>query len=582
MTGREWFMFGSTALGGLALFLFGIRMMSDSLTRAAGRPLQRLLERTTARPANGLLLGSLIGLLVQSSAGTVLLVGFVHAGLMTLAETATLTFGINIGATLSMQLLSFKLADYALAGIAVGFAGSLLWPHPRGRAAWRGVMGFGLLFLGMRLMSDAAAPQKELLAPLLAHVDGATLRGTLTGIAVAAGITGILQSSGAVIGMVFAMISAGVITDLRGAYPVIIGANIGTCVTALLGSIGTNIDARRSAISHLLFNLWSAGLAVLTAPLFYGLIPLTSGDLVHQAANANTLKMVATALALLPFARLHIRIVTFLTPSRKQAPESSHLDETLLDKPEQVVTALIQELRRAARICLQSMHYNAEWMSHRRGMLVRKIKKNEESIDKIKASVRDYVRDATHRYLSKRQSILLQHLERCMADIERIGDHIDAMADLSVRRKDEPAAQFDEALMREWGRLFEAAAHVLEPVIDSLDPEIEHFQKVARNILKARDEYMDIGMEVKSTLTERMEDKQIPPLTGIYFNDYIASFDKIVKHARAIALAEQQPQFWIKRKKLHCVTETAEPDDIPREEGLDEDFLDRLQKEGYL
>lgn len=575
------FILVATVLGGLALFLFGINLMSAGLRHAFGDHLRVMLKKATRNRAAGLGLGSVIGLMIQSSAGTVMLVGLIHAGLMTLMQSAPVIFGINIGTTLSMQLISFKLGDYCFALIAMGFLLSMTVPGSKRRAAGRALLGFGLLFLGMQVMSDAVHPYRDALAPYLAQADGSTLRGALTGVLIAAGITGIIQSSGATIGMVFAMISAGVITDLRGAYPIIIGANIGTCVTALLGSIGAHIDARRAAISHLLFNILSAALAVATAPVFYQLIPLTSGDLVHQAANANTAKMVFSALILLPFAQWHTKIVARLIPARHPPPEPSHLDEELLDRPERVVAAAIAELRRVGNLCLQSLRLNAEYMLKHNGSALRRIKKNEDAVDEIKVAMREYLTDATHRYLSKRQSILLQHLNRCMAEMERIGDHIDAMCDISVRKRAIPSARFDKQLVEDWFKLFEATVEVIRQVDASLDPEREHFQSMASQVLKARDDYMKLSIEVKSDLMNRMEKKEIAPIAGIYFNDYLSAFDKIIKHARAVALAEQQPEFWIKRKKLHRVVEESEAPQAPDEVDA-EDFLDRLQREDYL
>ncbi|MBN1270563.1 MAG: Na/Pi cotransporter family protein [Kiritimatiellae bacterium] len=581
MTAREIVFLVFTVLGGLALFIFGMNIMTEGLRHAAGKRLRKILYGTTRSRVAGILLGTVLGFLVHSSATTVMLVGFINAGLMTLAQSVPPMLGANIGTTLSMQMISFKLGDYCFFAITLGFILWMAGPTPQAKSMGRALLGFGLLFLGMNVMSDAIKPHRDTLAPLLARTDGSTLKGMLFGVFVATAVTGIIQSSGATIGMCFALIQAGVFTELAQVYPLVLGAHIGTCATALLGSIGTNIEARRSAASHLLFNVLNVIFAVLASPILLRLIPLTARDLTHQTANLHTAVMTVAALIVLPLAPFYARLVTLLVPSRKPPPQPSYLDESCLDRPEQAICAAIRELQRVARICAHSLRLNADlFFEYDRGK-IQEIKLNEQVIDEIKLATRDYLSAMTNRYLSRRQSILIQHLDRCMIDIERIGDHIDSICDLHVRRNRVPEALFDQDSFKALFELYKSASHVLHLVIESLNPENTDFQGMARKILQARDAYAAVSLETKSRFHTKLANREMQPFAGIFYSEYIAALDRIVKHSKTIALAESQPQFWIKRKKLDRVAGEAPPHEIPQLVDP-HDYLDKLQAEDYL
>jgi phosphate:Na+ symporter len=238
MSHGELFFLIFEVLGGLALFILGMGIMSEGLRTAAGSGLRTLLTKTTANRFAGLALGTLLGFLVHSSAASVMFVGFINAGLMNLAQSVAPMLGTNLGTSLSMQLVSFKLTDYAYVGIVLGLILQMAFPRPRVKCLGKALVGFGLLFLGMKVMSGAVAPHRDLLRQYLAGIDGHALSGRLLGVGLAFALTAIIQSSGATIGMAFALSDAGVFESLWQTYPIVIGAQIGTCATALLGSIG--------------------------------------------------------------------------------------------------------------------------------------------------------------------------------------------------------------------------------------------------------------------------------------------------------------------------------------------------------
>ncbi len=581
MTPGEIFFLVFRILGGLALFILGMNMMTDGLRQAAGSSLRTILGRATRNRFSGIAMGTVLGSLVQSSATTVMLVGFINAGLMTLAQSVPPMLGANIGTTVSMQLISFNIGDYCFMTITLGLVLQFVAPHAKLRDLGTALLGFGLIFLGLNTMSDGITPHRDVFASFLKSIHGESLDGLILGVLIATAITTIIQSSGAVIGMCFALINAGVFTRLDQVYPIILGAHIGTCATALLGSIGTNIEARRSAFSHLIFNIITSSLAVALAPVFLKLIPLTSGDLLRQTANTHTAVMLFGSMLVLPISPLFAKFVAFVVPSRKPPPQRSFLDAALIGYPEKAIYAAIAELQRVTKICARSFRLSIDILFQVKRREVLEVKLNENVVDEIKKAMKDYLGKLTRRHLSRRQAIIIQHLNRCMADIERIGDHIDEVCDISIRRRKDPQARFNRETLELLFSLYEAADRVLHLVIQSLNPDNQDFQGMAQSILLARDEYVEKSINAKAAFTERIANHEFPPIVGMFFSEYSSAFDRIVKHAKIIALAEKQPYFWIKRKKLDRMEDEA-PAYKPPPLTDAHDFLDRLHSEEYL
>ena len=567
--------------GGLAVFIFGMMVMTTGLREGAGSWLRHILARATENGGAGIGMGTFLGVLIQSSATTVMLVGFLNAGLITLTSSIPPIIGANIGTTLSMQIISFRVGDYWFVPVIAGVLLQLALSGSPARHLGGLSTGFGLLFLGMNLMSAAVLPYRDALAPMLEAIDGATWQGMLHGIVLSTALTAMIHSSGATIGMCFALISAGVFTHLGQVYPLILGAHIGTCATALIASIGSSIDARRAAVSHLAFNIVGAIIGVLAAPVLLRVIPATSSDLIRQTANLHTCVMVLAAIVVFPLYRPFARLIVAIVPTRQQPPEPSFLDEKLLELPEQAICATICELQRVARICARSFRLNAELVFKLDRKKVAVIKRNEAIVNEIQIAMREYLTAMTRRYLSRRQAILIQHVNRCMTDIERIGDHNDNLCDLSIsmhrNRKAQLDAEANEAILS----LYKAADEVLQLVIQSLDPNNKNFQTLARAILHARDAYVEQSLSVKAAFTGKTATHPYAPIVGFYLNEYVTGFDRIVRHSKMIALVESHPYFWIKRQKLDRVAPEA-PDYPPPPPHEPQDFLDKLQTEGYV
>ncbi len=582
MEPRELFFLIFAVLGGLALFIFGMGVMTDGLRQAAGSKLRDILARATGNRWLGLGLGGLLGLLIHSSGTSVMLVGFVNAGLMTLFQAIPVVLGANIGTTISMQAISFQLGDFAFFIIATGFILKMVAPSARVKLFGHALLGFGLLFLGMNVMSDAIRPHRDTLAPLLEGITSETLHGMVLGVLLATAITAVIQSSGATIGMCFALIQAGLFTSIQQTFPIVLGAHIGTCATALLGSIGANIPARRCALSHLVFNVFNVALALVAQRFFLWLIPLTADDVLRQTANMHTAVMLVAAVLLIPFTGAYGRLLVWLFRSRKPEPQPSFLEERYLEFPEKALEQCILELQRVARICARSLMLTAETIlfTHSR-KTVNEIRMNERVVNEVKISMKDYLSALTQRYLSKRQAILIQHIDRCMIDLERVGDHVEALCDLSLRRQHIPDAIVDQESIDMLFDLYAKALKTVRAVIESLNPEADSIQKMAERILRLRDEYVRLSINTKANFTDKVAQRLITPIAGFYFSEYIAGLDRIVKHSKSIALAERQPQFWIKRKKLERPAGESPSGQRP-DLVAPHDYLDRLQAEEYL
>ncbi len=566
-------------LGGLGLFIYGMHLMTESLRAAAGHSLRSILTRATRSRLHGATLGIATGFVAHSAAAIAMLAGFVNAGVMTLGQAMAPIFGANVGTSLSMQLISFNIASYGWAAIGVGFLAKSLLPSPRWSRLGDALMGFGLLFLGMETISAGIAPHREALAPLLAHLQGETWGWRLAGVGISALLTAVLTSSGAMIGLCFALIKAGVFTRFDQVAVVVLGAHIGTCIVPVLASLPMQIGARRVAIGHVLFNGLNVALVLVAWPWFARLCEASApGNLLRQTANLHTFAMVAATLLLLPVTGLFRRIVVGLYRPHAPDPTPSFLEPRLLAHPEQALAAVICELRRMANICVDSMMLNGELILDPHRKTYRRLLANEAALNQVRESMTDFLGRLTRGYLSRRQTLFLQHLDRCMKDLERIGDHLVHIGDTSMERFRVADALLPEDLFRSWFHLFCSAKQVLVLMTQSFDPDNRSFQTTALHILRARDRYMIESMDLLADLSGATRDKIITPIGGYYLNRYLADLDRLVRRAKTIALAERQPDFRVKASKLERQSKPPLHYEIPQRVDPRE-YLERLQRE---
>jgi len=553
-------------LGGLALFLLGMGIMTEGLREAMNERFRAILARGTQNRLTGLALGTLSGFLAHSSATTVMAVGFLNAGILSLAQALPVFFGANLGTTLSMQLISFKLDDFAFIAVTTGFFTQLLAPWAIAKNCGKALLGFGLIFWGMGTMSGALEPHRETLADTLSIIDGSTLKGLIYGLSLATLITGVIQSSGAVIGICFALAASGVFTSLEQVFPIVLGAHIGTSVTSIAASIGGTREARRGAIGNLFFNVFNVLLALLMAPLFMGLIPLMTNDLVHQIAHLHTGVMVVAAAVLMPFIHPLAHALHKVIPVKSGEARTSYLDYSLITTPEKAIAAVTSELGRSLKLSMRSLKVVRELVREYNETSARKVKRTEDTVDELKKAVRYYLTSMTRRYLSRRQALMVQYLTHISSNIERIGDHVHYLCQIAGIQHKRPDARFDEALIEKQIESIDNAVEVLHVTYSSLSRGTEEadFKKAARKILKARDHYQDKSERMQEFLNNRVANHEIPSLTGLFYSDFSLTLDRMVRHCKMIARQEQQPFFEIKRSKLNRVEPPVHEKPLPR------------------
>lgn len=296
-------------LGGVGLFLFGIKLMGESLQDLAGDRLRRLISALTSSPVKGVLVGAMVTVLIQSSsATTVMTASFVHAGLMTLKQSIGVIMGAAIGTTVTAQIIAFKIKEFALPIIGFGMLFAVFGRSKRQKYIGNGVVGFGLLFVGMQTMESAMyflRDRQDLFLAFQHHPVLGVLAGTL--------LTMLVQSSSATVGLTIVMASQGLLT-LDSAIPILFGDNIGTTITAVLASIGLNRSAKQSAFAHVFFKVIGVLVFLFLLEPFRHIVVLTSSDIARQLANAHTIFNVLNTILFLPFIDPFVRLVKAVLP----------------------------------------------------------------------------------------------------------------------------------------------------------------------------------------------------------------------------------------------------------------------------
>ncbi|MBZ5499410.1 MAG: Na/Pi cotransporter family protein [Acidobacteriia bacterium] len=561
LSASELFFSITELLGGIGLFIYGMELMSREFQKTAGHRLRVFLTRLTSSRWSGLGIGTLLSLLIHSGPTTVMMVGFANAGLMDLAQSISIMFGANVGTTLSMQIISFSIDRYCFLAIFVGLMCHLVSRRESLRHLGLVVVGFGLLFLGMRIMSDAVIPLRNsgYFENVLRHTNAATVTGMLFGLLLSGLFTALVQSSGATIGILFALSTARVFTSIDQVFPLILGAHIGTCAPALIGSIGASISARRAALSHLMFNVFGAAIAVIMYRVYESVIPMTSGSLLRQIANTHTAVQVLTAMIFMPFTRQYAEFVTRIFPSQQAEPEKSHLDDSHLETPEKAIVAALKELQRMATITRRMLQDTMRGFLDLNPERFRYVRKNEEALDTIKEAVNSYLIALAGRQLSRRQSIIIQYLMTATADLERIGDHVDSIAELT-REKMARNIWFTDDTVMDLIELYKKADQMLLLTIRSFEPSFyDRPTKLAAEILEMRSQYVAYSLDIKQKEKTKILEKKEDALSGIFFHRYVTCFNKIVQHSKTIALVEKEPFFFVKEHKLEKRSDKVEP-----------------------
>lgn len=528
-------------IGGLGLFLYGMRVMGDGLEKAAGNKLKKLIEILTNNRVMGVIVGTIVTAIIQSSsATTVMVVGFVNAGIMKLTQAVGVIMGANIGTTVTAQIISFKLTDYAPLAVGIGVAIWLFTSNKKTKTIAEIFIGFGILFIGMKTMSDAMKPLRDYegFRALLLSFGEDTLIDSLLGILAGFGLTAVIQSSSASIGILIALASQGLL-PIEAALPILFGDNIGTCVTALLSSLGANKTAKRAAFIHFLFNVIGSILFVfvLKYPVLHFVKSLTPGDAARQIANAHTLFNISNMFIQLPFAGLLVYVAKKVIPETEDETEKSmdikYLDDRILETPSIALGQTIKEVLHMGSLALESYEKSMEAFFKKNSKIAEEVFKIEGAINNINRQIAAYLVKLSNAPLSAEQHEIVDGLFNTISDIERVGDHADNIAELALYRIDNKLDFSDEAIKE--------LQLMHDRVVKSYDQAILALKtgdvNIAKRIIEREGEIDHMEKSLRASHITRLNKQQCSPGSGIIFLDMISNLERIGDHAKKIAFA---------------------------------------------
>jgi phosphate:Na+ symporter len=501
--------------GGLAIFLYGMELMTGALKASSGRRLKNLLARMTTNRFKGVAAGAITTAIIQSSSvTTVLVVGFVSAGLMKLEQTIPIIMGASIGTTVTAQIIAFKITHYALLIIAAGFAMQFLSHNEVIRRTGTMVFGFGMIFFGMSLMGDATAPLRNYppFIELLREMDH-----PLYGILLSALFTAVVQSSSATTGVIIMLASQGLISLEQG-IALVFGANIGTCVTALLAAIGNSRDALRTALVHITFNTVGVMVWYFFIPQFADFIrhispshPELAGirrlasETPRQIANAHTLFNVGNTLLFVGFTHQFARLVTWMVPvteeEKKGGVRPRYLDPNLIDTPALALDRVRMEIGRMAERVLPMVRKGTEAAIAGSAADLSELTRMDNEVDQLHGPIVEYLRELSRQNLTSQEADLIHHYLAIASYYENIGDTLKLnLVHIGQKR------------LRGEVIISEATRHLFEELVDELIPLLERAthavtrwdRKAAREVIRAKNRINERALQIERHITRRM------------------------------------------------------------------------------
>ncbi len=522
-------------VGGLALFLLGMKMMSEGLMRVAGNKMRSILSKLTSNRVMGLLAGALVtGIIQSSSATTVILVSFVNTGLMTLQQAVGVILGANIGTTMTGQLIAFKINAYAYPGIALGLIMSFAGRSSTTRFWGRVTMGLGILLLGMNIMKgsleplEASLPVRNFFTLFSQSPFLGILAGTL--------VTCIIQSSSATVGLTMTLAGAGLIT-LEGAVYLVLGDNIGTTITAQLAAIGTNKSARRAAMAHTLFNLIGAlyfGMILARAGSFYmRIVEGSSTDPLRQVANAHSLFNIFNAIVFLPLVPLLTRLSRFLVPGEDLTAADAaevKLSDKLLDTPVLAVDEIDRTVVRMADYTRSTVNKAFECFFEGRPRS-EEILTMENRVDEMQSAITIYATKLFSRDLSDELSLRLPVLLHSINDLERISDN--AVNVVEARERIGGRLQGVDPVLRDSARkASETVSRMLDEIVEALDKKDV---RASGSVLALEEKLNLIDEQCRAIYTNSLCGVNRDGLAGLAVHDFVNYCERMGDHLTNIA-----------------------------------------------
>ena len=524
--------------GGLGIFLFGIKYLGEGLQKSAGDRLRDILDRFTTNPFMGVLAGVIVTVLIQSSSGTtVITVGLVSAGFMTLRQAIGVIMGANIGTTVTAFIIGIDLGEYALPIIAVGAVMLFFFKHKKVQYLGQIVFGFGGLFYGLELMSGGMKPLRS----LDAFVD-LTLSMSdhpILGVVVGTLFTVIVQSSSATIGILQGLYSEGLV-DINAALPVLFGDNIGTTITAVLAAIGASVAARRAAATHVLFNLIGTTIFLIILPLYHNLILY-----LQDVLNLNSEMTIAFAhgtfnltntIIQFPFIGLLALIVTKLIPGEDTLVDykAKHLDPMFIEQsPSIALGQAKEEVLRMGEFAVKGLEESNSFLKSKQNKHAEVAYQIEDAINNLDKKITNYLVDISAESLTEAESEKHSILMDTVRDIERIGDHFENILEL-VEYQQANKVKVTEDAMADLDGMFTLTIETVKKAVSALD---NNDHQVAREVAEKEDMIDKMERTLRKKHILRLNEGSCSGQAGIVFVDIISNLERIGDHAVNIAEA---------------------------------------------
>lgn len=532
-------------LGGLGLFLLGMKQMSDGLEKAAGAKMRGILEAVTTNRLMGTLVGILFCAAIQSSsATTVMAVSFVNAGMMTLSQAAGVIMGANIGTTVTSQLVSFNLSAYAPLFLFLGVMMTQFVKNDRVKKIGEVVLGFGVLFMGLSVMSGSMSSLKD--SPQVAGLLGG-LKNPLLGVFMGTVITAAIQSSSVTVSILLLMAQQGLIA-LPICFYIILGCNIGACMSALLASLSGKKDAKRAALIHLFFNiigtiiifvvLMAAGDVVLNI-----ITKISGPDPGRCVANAHTLFKICQVIILFPFTEGIVKLTYLAVPGEDKSDDTEfelyYIGNKAMFSPTTAVVEAVRELEHMGALAYENLNRGLDALITLNEEKIDKVYQVEKQINFMNHAITDYLVKINQLTLPIDDSKSIGALFHVVNDIERIGDHAENLAD-SARNRLKDHISFSDAGLDELKNMSKKVNTILEYSIDMFAHNTrEHLQ----DIMNLENEIDEMERRFQKNHVERLTKNECTAASGMIFSDTLSGFERVADHATniAYALLEEAP-----------------------------------------
>ncbi len=525
--------------GGLGLFLFGIRTMGDGLENAAGAKLKRMLEVLTGNRFLAVLVGFVVTAIIQSStATTVMVVGFVNAGMMSLAQAVGVIMGANIGTTVTSLLIALNFSSVAAAAVLVGVILMLASKKTVVKNLGAIFTGFGLLFLGIDMMSDSMAPLRDSAGFMnfIVTVSESPLR-PLFGIILGIVMTAVLQSSSASVGVLQTLAMQGLV-PLKFSVFVLFGQNIGTCLTALFSTVGAKKNSKRAAVIHLLFNVIGTGIFILIALLtpYVEWIEKLSPDPMAQIAISHIVFNIVSTVVMFPFAKALVKLSCLLVPGKDDSESEMHckfIDDRLLNTPPFAVMQVSKEVARMAKLARDNFETSAHALINRSDKDLDKVMENEEIINYLNHHITSYLVKLNALDITDSDSDYIARVFHAINDIERVGDHAINLAEAAQHNIGE-GLKFSDPAREELNQLCGSVVTLLERSMAAFDNQ-SLSDNEAKELSDLEEHIDDLTLECQDSHIFRLNRKECNTEAGMLYLNTITDFERVGDHAINIA-----------------------------------------------